>query len=150
MRSVLSVERETLETSNSRRQERRDKGKKGVKEGGRRQEVSIRVWAPCMKTPIEWVITSRKVLGEPGIPLSPNGRMKAFKRSSEVSLAPCDVETVKPDCEGRVCIDASEIVFQVAQSLYRSFSGISAGKESPVIQETLVRFLGWEVPLEKG
>ena len=160
----MSVERETLKTSNYRRQERRDKGKKegrerrkegregrkGEKEGGRRQEVSICVWAPCMKTPIEWVETSRKVLGEPGIPLSPEGRMKAFKRSSEVSLALCDVETVEPDCEGRVCIDGSEIVFQVAQGLYRAFTGSSAGKDSPVMQETLVRFLGWKVPLEKG
>ena len=60
----MSVERETLKTSNYRRQERRDKGRKegrkGEKEGGRRQEVSICVWAPCMKIPIEWVETSRK------------------------------------------------------------------------------------------
>ena len=90
------------------------------------------------------------LLEEPGIPLSPEGRMKAFKRSSEVSLALCDVETVEPDCEGRVCINGSEIVFQVAQGLYRAFTGSSAGKESPVMQETLIRFLGWEVPLEKG
>ena len=28
--------------------------------------------------------------------------------------------------------------------------GGSAGKESPAMQETPVRFLGWEDPLEKG
>ena len=76
--------------------------------------------------------------------------MKALKRSSEVSLALCDVETVDQDYEGKVCIDGSEIVFQVAQGLYRAFTGSSAGKESPVMQETLVRFLGRKVPLEEG
>ena len=30
------------------------------------------------------------------------------------------------------------------------FPGGSAGKESPVMRETPVRFLGWEDPLEKG
>ena len=76
--------------------------------------------------------------------------MKALKRSSEVSLALCDVETVDQDYEGKVCIDGSEIVFQVAQGLDRAFTGSSAGKESPVMQETLVRFLGRKVPLEEG
>ena len=76
--------------------------------------------------------------------------MKALKRSSEVSLALCDVETVDQDYEGKVCIDGSEIVFQVAQGLYRAFTGSSAGKESPVMQETLVQFLGRKVPLEEG
>ena len=66
---------------------------------GKGQELSICVWAPCMKTSIGWVKTSRKVLGEPGIPLSPEGRMKAHKKSSEVSMALRDVETVEQDCE---------------------------------------------------
>ena len=30
------------------------------------------------------------------------------------------------------------------------FPSSSAGKESPAMQETLVQFLGWEDPLEKG
>ena len=38
----------------------------------------------------------------------------------------------------------------VSPPLDRGFSGSSTGKESPAMQETLVRFLGQEDPLEKG
>ena len=30
------------------------------------------------------------------------------------------------------------------------FPGVSVGKESPAVQETWVRSLGWEAPLEEG
>jgi len=33
---------------------------------------------------------------------------------------------------------------------YQGFPDSSVGKEPPAMQETAVRFLGWEDPLEKG
>ena len=76
--------------------------------------------------------------------------MKALKRSSEVSLALCDVETVDQDYEGKVCIDGSEIVFQVAQGLYRAFTGSSAGKESACNAGELGLIPGSGRSMEKG
>ena len=45
-----------------------------------------------------------------------------------------------------LCLDT----FISLQTTLLSFPGGSADKESPVMQETLFRFLGWEDPLEKG
>lgn len=79
-RQVSSVKREKLKTlqilgGTGRRNRKEGKGRRREGEG---QELSSCVLAPCMKTPIGWVETSRKILGELRIPFSPERRMKAF------------------------------------------------------------------------
>lgn len=78
-----------------RNKERKDR------EIGRRGRTQCCEWTSCMETPVGWVEISRKVLGEPGIPLLLE-TMKAYERAVEICMTLHDVQRVEQDCEKKV------------------------------------------------